>query len=362
MEKSPKVYAEEDLYVLLRPLTNKKGMTLRSSIESPICDVRIITSGGSTIPAHSSVLGSVSTVLEKIMDRPREHQYADKIVPILGVPCDSVFSFVRCLYSSRCTEEEMNKYGIHLLALSHVYRVPKLKQRCSKGLIKQLTIENVIDILQLTKLCDVPDLYVKCMKLVSENFKAVEATEGWKFLQDHDPSLELEILQFMDEAESRQKRMSKKIEERSLYLELSEAMECLEHIFTEGCTSVGPCDVEVTKNKEPCKKFCTCQGLQVLIRHFVQCKKRVNGGCSRCKRMWQLLQLHSSVCDNSDLCRVPLCRDFKLRREVSTNKGELDARWKLLVKKVVAAKVMSSLSLPKREEAANVGTVKKMRL
>lgn len=361
MEKSPKVYAEEDLYALLRPVTNKKGMTLRSSIESPLCDVRIITSGGSTIPAHSSILGSVSTVLEKILDRPRKHQYADKIVPILGVPCDSVFAFVRCLYSSRCTEEEMNKYGIHLLALSHVYRVPKLKQRCSKGLIKELTIENVIDVLQLTKLCDVPDLYVKCMKLVSENFKAVEATEGWKFLQVHDPSLELEILQFIDEAESKQKRMSKKIEEGSLYLELSEAMECLEHIFTEGCTSVGPCDVEVTKNKEPCKKFCTCQGLQVLIRHFVQCKKRVNGGCSRCKRMWQLLQLHSSVCDNSDLCRVPLCRDFKLRREVPTKKGEHDARWKLLVKKVVAAKVMSSLSWPKREEATNVGTVKTRR-
>ncbi|KAI3861714.1 hypothetical protein MKX03_018558 [Papaver bracteatum] len=279
-----------NLYALLRPITNKKGMTLRSSIESPICDVRIITSGGSTIPAHSSVLGSVSTVLEKIMDRTRKHQYADNIGPILGVPCDSFFAFVRCLYSSRCTEEEMNKYGIHLLALFHVYRVPKLKQRCSKGLIKELTIENVIDVLQLTKICDVPDLYVKCMKLVSENFKVVEATEGWKFLQVHDPSLKLEILQFIDEAES------------------------------------------VTKNKEPCKKFCTCQGLQVFIRHFVQCKKRVNGGCSRCKRMWQLLQLHSSICDSW----------IMLRREVPTKKGEHDARWKLLVKKVVAAKVTSS--------------------
>lgn len=85
-------------------------------------------------------------------------------------------------------------------------------------------------------------------------------------------------------------------------------MECLEHICTEGCTSVGPHDVEPTKKKGPCSKFSTCQGLQLLIGHFATCKKRVNGGCLRCKRMWQLLRLHSSICDQSDSCRVPLCR------------------------------------------------------
>lgn len=58
-----------------------------------------------------------------------------------------------------------------------------------------------MDVLQLARLCDAPDIYLKCVKLVSKHFKAVEVTEGWKFLQDHDPWLELEILQFMDEAE-----------------------------------------------------------------------------------------------------------------------------------------------------------------
>ena len=66
---------------------------------------------------------------------------------------------------------------------------------------QRLTTENVVDVLQLARLCDAPDLYLKCMKLVSSNFKTVEKTEGWKFMQDHDPFLELEILQFIDEAE-----------------------------------------------------------------------------------------------------------------------------------------------------------------
>jgi len=151
----------------------------------------------------------------------------------------------------------------------------------------------------------------------------------------------------MDEAESRRKRSRRLREEQSLYLQLSEAMECLEHICTEGCTSVGPYDMEPTEKKRPCSKFSTCQGLQLLIKHFATCKKRVNGGCSRCNRMWQLLRLHSSICEHHDCCRVPLCRQFKLRMQQDNKKD--DARWRLLVRKVVSAKAMSSLSLPKRK-------------
>ena len=95
----------------------------------------------------------------------------------------------------------MEEFGIHLLALSHVYSLPQLKTRCTKGLIERLTIENVVDVLQLARLCDAPDLYLKCMKLIASRFKSVEHTEGWKFLQNNDPFLELEILKFIDEIE-----------------------------------------------------------------------------------------------------------------------------------------------------------------
>ncbi|PSR89487.1 BTB/POZ and TAZ domain-containing protein [Actinidia chinensis var. chinensis] len=314
--------------------------------EFPDADVKIITSGGLRILAHRSILASSSPVLESILGRPRKHRSSEITIPILGVPCDAVALFVRFLYRPKCTEEEMDKYGIHLLALSHVFLIPHLKQRSTKVLIERLMIDNVVDMLQLARLCDTPDLYLKCMKMISSNFKAVEYTEGWKFLQDHDPWLELKILEYIDETELRKKKTRRNREEQSLYLQLSEAMECLEHICTEGCTSVGPYDMDRQKNKGLCSKFTTCQGLQILIRHFATCKRRANGGCSRCKRMWQLFRLHSSICDQPDLCRVPLCRQFKLKAQVK--KGD-DARWRLLVRKVVTAKAITSLSLPKRK-------------
>ncbi|PKI66636.1 hypothetical protein CRG98_012978 [Punica granatum] len=212
----------------------------------------------------------------------------------------------------------MEKYDIHLLALAHVYSVPQLKQRCIKGLSRRLTVENLVDVLQLSRLCNAPDLYLRCMKLVYNNFK------------------------FIDEAESRKKRTRRHREEQRLYGQLSEAMSCLEHICTDGCTSVGPPDMDSAKKREPCAQFATCHGLQLLIRHFAACQKRVKGGCSKCKRMWQLLRLHSFICDQPEACKVLLCRQFKLKAQQEKRKD--DSIWKLLARKVVKAKAMSSLS------------------
>ncbi|KAK9104280.1 hypothetical protein Scep_021124 [Stephania cephalantha] len=312
----------------------------QSSSSSSSADVRIVTSGGLCIPVHSNVLAAMSTVLEKILDRLRKHQNSKKIIPIHGVPCNAVAAFVRFLYTSRCEDEELEKYGVHLLTLGHVFSTSKLKQRCARELGRRLTVESVVDVLQLARLCDAPDLYLKCMNLVLREEKAVQGTEGWKFLQDNDPYLELEILQFLEETESRQKRWSKTREKQSSYEQLSEAMESLQDIFAHGCTNVKP--------HHGCYKhgeiLSTSEGLHMLIQHFATCKKKVGGKCCRCKQMWQLLRLHSSICDQSELCSVPLCRQFKLRTQLE-RKGD-DGKWKLLVRKIMSAKAMSSLTLP----------------
>ncbi|KAF6157541.1 hypothetical protein GIB67_004479 [Kingdonia uniflora] len=141
--------------------------------ESPIPDVRILTSSGLTIPAHSTVLASVPKLLERIIDRPGKSWNSKKIIPILDVPCNAVLSFIRFITSSRCEDFEIEEYGINLLALSHLFSVPQLKERCTKGLAEQLTSENVVDVLQLSRLYDAPDLRLKCLNFMSKEFKQV---------------------------------------------------------------------------------------------------------------------------------------------------------------------------------------------
>ncbi|ERN13690.1 hypothetical protein AMTRI_Chr06g200020 [Amborella trichopoda] len=314
--------------------------------QGPVADVQIVTSDGHSIASHSRILAFASPVLENLVGRPQRNEGL-KTISIPGVPHGAVHAFIGFLSTLRCMEGEMEKYGVHLLVLSHAFSVPQLKRICTRALAELLTVDNVVDVLQLARQCDAPSLYLRCMKLISKDFKKVEGSEGWKFMQDNDPWLELEILQVLSEEEHREKRRQRHKEEQKIYLQLSEAMESLLHICTEGCSTIGPYDRELNVKKGPCK-YQTCEGLERLIRHFAGCKKKVGGGCPHCRRLWQLLELHSRICEQSATCKVPLCMHFKLKIQFQSKKDE--ERWKLLVRKVVSAKAISSLSKRKREE------------
>ncbi|URD85247.1 hypothetical protein MUK42_26596 [Musa troglodytarum] len=313
-------------------------------------DVQILTAGERRIPAHSEVLASASPVLESMLDQPRKRGGEERVISILGVPCGAVDAFVRLLYSSRCVPPaaEMGEHGVHLLVLSHVYQVGRLKRACERALASGLTAESVVDLLVLARRCDAPWLHLRCMRVIAEDFAAVELTEAWRFLRDNDPWLELDILQSLRDAHLRQKRRRRKREEQRLYAELSEAMECLQHICTDGCTDVRPSRREAPpRDRAHCPNPTTCRGLQQLIRHLPACnrkKQQQQLGCTRCKRLWQLLRLHASICLHPDPCSVPLCSQFKRKMEQMKAKEEEDDKWGLLAKKVASARVMCHLA------------------
>ncbi|XP_022741233.1 BTB/POZ and TAZ domain-containing protein 4-like isoform X2 [Durio zibethinus] len=169
----------------------------------------------------------------------------------------------------------------------------------------------------------------------SWNFKVVSATEGWKAMKKSHPALEKELVKSMIDEENMKKEKIKRSNERKIYLELCEAMEALVHICRDGCRTIGPRDKHFKEEQKPCN-YRACKGLELLIRHFAGCKLRVPGGCIHCKRMWQLLELHSRLCADSSSCKVPLCRNFKEKIRKQSKKDEI--KWKILVKKILRIK------------------------
>lgn len=298
-------------------------------------DVYVTAEDESCIPSHSSILSSASPVLENLLWQARVKN-GMRYIKIPGVPCDAVRLFIRFLYSSRYEEEEMKKSVLHLLVLAHSYSVPSLKRVCVYFLERDwLTKENVVDVLQLARNCDTPRLSLFCVRMVVKNFKAISSTEGWKVMKRSNPALEQELLESVVESDTRKEERLKKMEEKKVYLQLNEAMEALLHICRDGCRTIGPRD-KVLKGSQVACGFPACKGLETLVRHFSSCKTRVPGGCVHCKRMWQLLELHSRMCNEPDACKVPLCRHFKEKMQQQSKKDE--TKWKILVSKVIAAK------------------------
>ncbi|KAJ6741334.1 BTB/POZ AND TAZ DOMAIN-CONTAINING PROTEIN 3 [Salix purpurea] len=144
-------------------------------------DVYIITDSNLYIPAHCNVLSKVKNGI--------------RYISILGVPCEAVHMFIQFLYSSCYEEDEMKRFALHQLVLSHSYCVSSLKRVCIDLLEHDcLTKENVIDVLQLARSCDAPQLSFICVCMVVKDLKSVSSTEGWKVMRRANPALEQEIV------------------------------------------------------------------------------------------------------------------------------------------------------------------------
>ncbi|KAK6923961.1 Zinc finger, TAZ-type [Dillenia turbinata] len=312
-------------------------------------DVCISTENGDIIYAHSNIVvtiftmhfclqGLASPVLRGMLKRSKR-QGRWKAICIHGVPHEAVHFFVRFLYTSCYQQEEMNEHALQLLVLSHAYVIPHLKRVCEQHIERHLlNTESVVDIFQVALLCDAPRLGLICHRMILKNFKAVASTDGWNVMKQSHPILEKELMETVVDEANKQKERQRKSQERKIYLQLYEAMEALVHIFREGCRTIGPHDKVFKEDQEPCN-FAACKGLELLVRHFAGCKLRGLGGCIHCKRMWQLLELHSRLCAEPDQCRIPLCRSFKDRIRKQSKKDEI--KWRILVRKILRAKSMA---------------------
>lgn len=305
-------------------------------LEGYQADLRVYTDDGTEILSHSCVLGVKSPVLRAMLeDAKLKHGF--RCIRISGAPSEAVHVFIRFLYSSRFEQEQMKKHVLHLLVLSHVFSVSSMKTVCIDQIERNfLAPDNVVDILQLAGLCDAPRLSLVCTRMIVGDFKTVSLTDGWKVMRRVSPSLEQELLESLVEADTKRQERAKRIEERKVYLQLYEAMEALIHICRDGCRTIGPRDQALKGSRAAVCKFPACKGIELLVRHFSTCSVRVPGGCANCKRMWQLLELHSRMCFTPDTCKVPLCRHFKEKMQHLGRKEE--TKWNILVCKVLESR------------------------
>ncbi|KAL0723890.1 hypothetical protein Bca4012_038489 [Brassica carinata] len=287
-------------------------------------DTTVQTEDNYHLLAHSSILSAASPVLANLLNQSRDRE-GRAYLKISGVPYEPVYMFLRFMYTSCYEEYDMKKCVIPLILLSHLYSVPSLKRVCVEVLDNgYINKENVVDVLQLGRTCDATRICFLCITMVIKDFESISQTDGWKEMIRYDPLLEQE-LEAVVEAQTRRRERRIKLEEKKTYLELYEALEALVHIYREGCVTIGPRDKPLVKGSQTECEFRLCKGVEGALRHFLGCKSRAS--CLRCKRVRQLFQLHACVCDDSDSCGVPLCRNLMEK------KGE--SKWRLLAEKVL---------------------------
>ena len=95
------------------------------------------------------------------------------------------------------------------------------------------------------------------------------------------------------------------VSEEERKVQLKRILELLVHASgcqNDGCTSIN------------------CGNVKDLFSHAYSCPIRAAGGCSLCRKLWTLLQVHAKQCNQSN-CPVPRCKDlneeYRQRRELN---------------------------------------------
>jgi len=55
-----------------------------------------------------------------------------------------------------------------------------------------------------------------------------------------------------------------------------------------------------------------CAKMKKLLNHELECTVKVSGGCTLCKKVWNLIRIHAQQCENEN-CPVPQCRSIHER-------------------------------------------------
>ncbi|KAL6992955.1 BTB/POZ and MATH domain-containing protein 4 [Sarracenia purpurea var. burkii] len=99
--------------------------------------------------------------------------------------------------SSSCMPSVFETLVAKLLAVADRYDLARLRMMCESLLCKDISVDSVGNILAMTDRYHALDLQAICLKFAAENLVAVMRSDGFEYLKENCPLLQLELLKTM---------------------------------------------------------------------------------------------------------------------------------------------------------------------
>ena len=137
---------------------------------------------GQEIKAHRTILSVKSPVFAAMFKPGIQEEITDRIDIPAGISPDIFNELLRFIYTDRVQLTKSNAEP--LLAASNQYSIPLLQYKCEKYFIKQVSIENCIEMLNLAVLHNAPYLKDRTLFKISlfgigESRNKFRETDAW---------------------------------------------------------------------------------------------------------------------------------------------------------------------------------------
>ena len=138
--------------------------------------------GDQIFDAHQLILSARSPVFKRMFDNEMKEKN-NRLVDIKEMDPSIVKEMLKFIYTGKCSVSDKDadpEIASELLKAAHRYGLNILVEMCGNVLLSTLTLENVLELLELGDMFEVQELKTHALDMVVTNMKTIRRTDKWK--------------------------------------------------------------------------------------------------------------------------------------------------------------------------------------
>jgi hypothetical protein len=161
---------------------NSERETVLQSMKKLLSSAKLsdfqIVCDGKIFECHKSIIANKSDALETMITNRKFNEGQKNQLKIEDFDSETVRMMIHFVYCNELPEGA--KCSINLLLIADKYNIKSLVQFCQEELSQNLSLENALQILEISEKIDVDHLRVETLAFVANNRKTLMLTDKWK--------------------------------------------------------------------------------------------------------------------------------------------------------------------------------------
>ena len=141
-------------------------------------DVTIVCQGRE-FPCHKEILAGRSPVFDAMFS-PNFKEGTENKVDVVDVAPEICEELLRFIYSGKVGDSCLKEIAGDLFAAAEKYGVLDLKELCEESLCVNMTVGNVLEMMELADLHNAANLRAAALKFIGENAKEISSQKEWR--------------------------------------------------------------------------------------------------------------------------------------------------------------------------------------
>jgi len=137
-------------------------------VSSEFCDVKFACPCGTTFVCHKSVLAASSEYFRTYFVEKWETNHPDNVWNVL-YSSEVMWAMLTFLYAGELSASVVNAHATELLTASHEYMLPELYRIAEANCIGNISVETVVNLVQLANVVQSQNLQTACFDFVRAN-------------------------------------------------------------------------------------------------------------------------------------------------------------------------------------------------